>query len=201
VTDWLTASQQRTWLAYMRVYHRLEYEMNRHLLPECGTSLGDYTVLNVLTNAAGNRMQLTSLATTIGWERSRLSHHLRRMTNRGLVDRLQSNTDGRATDAMLTAMGRRAIKAAAQEKDLADILTPGGDAMFDEAAHTCARPGSSCEEVQKRDRRARTDARAGGIGAGLMLWLAVRRTCRLETLSITRQSSDWLRYRRVQLQP
>jgi DNA-binding MarR family transcriptional regulator len=141
VTDWLTASQQRTWLAYMRVYHRLEYEMNRHLLAECEMSLGDYTVLNALTNAAGNRMQLTSLATTIGWERSRLSHHLRRMTNRGLVDRLQSDTDGRATDAMLTAKGRRAIKAAAprhvawvrqlffsdlsaaQERDLADILT------------------------------------------------------------------------------
>jgi len=141
VTDWLTPSQQRTWLAYMRVYHRLEYEMNRHLLAECDMSLGDYTVLNALTNATGNRMQLTSLATMIGWERSRLSHHLVRMTNRGLVDRVQSDTDGRATDAVLTATGRKAIEAAAprhvawvrqlffsdlnrtQERDLAGILT------------------------------------------------------------------------------
>jgi DNA-binding MarR family transcriptional regulator len=97
----------------MRVYHRLEYEMNRHLLAECAMSLGDYTVLNALNNATGNRMQLTVLATTIGWERSRLSHHLVRMTNRGLVDRLQSDTDKRATDAALTAKGRSAIKAAA----------------------------------------------------------------------------------------
>ena len=28
----LNASQRRTWLNYMRVYHRLEYEMNRQLL-------------------------------------------------------------------------------------------------------------------------------------------------------------------------
>ena len=40
-----------------------------------GLSLGDYTVLNALSNAPRHRLQLTSLAITIGWERSRLSHH------------------------------------------------------------------------------------------------------------------------------
>ena len=38
------------------------------------------TVMNALTNAPRRRTQLTSLATTIGWERSRLSHHLQRMS-------------------------------------------------------------------------------------------------------------------------
>jgi len=38
---WLTAPQQRTWLNYMRVYHRMEYEMNRQLQAECGLSLAD----------------------------------------------------------------------------------------------------------------------------------------------------------------
>ena len=84
----------------MRLYHRLEYEMNRHLQAECGLSLGDYTVLNALSNAPGHRLQLTSLATTIGWERSRLSHHLLRMTKRSLVQRITSNSDRRATDAV-----------------------------------------------------------------------------------------------------
>jgi DNA-binding MarR family transcriptional regulator len=141
VTDWLTRSQQRTWVTYMRVYHRLEYEMNRQLQAEFDLSLGDYTVLNALSNAKGKRMQLTSLATLIGWERSRLSHHLVRMTKRGLVDRLQSNIDGRATDAALTTAGWKAVKAAAphhvawvqqlffsdldkaKERELGDILT------------------------------------------------------------------------------
>ncbi len=109
----LTASQQRTWLNYMRVYHRLEYEMNRQLLTDSNLSLSDYTVMNALSQAPGRRAQLTVLASTIGWERSRLSHHLQRMTVRGLVDRVKSTTDGRATDAVLTATGFSHLRAAA----------------------------------------------------------------------------------------
>jgi DNA-binding MarR family transcriptional regulator len=141
MSSWLTPSQQRTWLSYMQVYHRLEYEMNRQLLADCGMSLGDYTVMNALSIADGRRMQLTRLATMIGWERSRLSHHLQRMTKRGLVDRVQSETDGRATDAVLTDAGWESLQAAApkhvawvrrlffsdldggQEAELAGILT------------------------------------------------------------------------------
>jgi DNA-binding MarR family transcriptional regulator len=111
----LTASQQRTWLSYMRVYHRLEYEMNRQLKTESGLSLGDYTVLNALSQAPGHRLQLSGLAITIGWELSRLSHHLQRMTKRGLVDRGTSETDGRATDALLTEQGWEKLTSAAPQ--------------------------------------------------------------------------------------
>lgn len=110
---WLSAAQQRTWLNYMRVYHRMEYEMNRQLQAECGLSLADYTVMNALSNAPGRRLQLSALATTIGWERSRLSHQLQRMATRGLVERVPSETDGRATDATLTESGWKALRIAA----------------------------------------------------------------------------------------
>ena len=154
---WLTPSQQRAWLSYMRVYHRLEYEMNRHLQAECGLSLGDYTVLNALSNAPGHRLQLTNLAITIGWERSRLSHHLQRMTKRSLVQRITSETDRRATDAVLTPAGWDAVRAAAprhvawvrqifftdigaeQEADLTDILTTVYENILREG--TLPRPG------------------------------------------------------------
>jgi DNA-binding MarR family transcriptional regulator len=109
----LNESQQRTWLNYMRVYHRLEYEMNRQLLADCALSLSDYTVMNALSQARERRTQLTALATTIGWERSRLSHHLQRMTGRGLVERVRSDTDGRATDVVLTDAGWTALRSAA----------------------------------------------------------------------------------------
>jgi DNA-binding MarR family transcriptional regulator len=136
----LTPSQQRAWLHYMQVYHRLEYEMNRQLQTDSGLSLGDYTVMNALSQAPEGRAQLTSLATTIGWERSRLSHHLVRMTKRGLVQRTPSETDGRGTDAVLTGAGWTAVREAAplhaewvrraffadldgrQESALADVL-------------------------------------------------------------------------------
>lgn len=113
MTVWLSPSQGRTWLSYMSVYHRLEYEMNRHLQAECGLSFADYTVMNALSVAPGRRTRLSQLAITIGWERSRLSHHLQRMASRGLVDRVQSDTDGRATDALLTDAGLKALRVAA----------------------------------------------------------------------------------------
>ena len=110
---WLTPSQGRTWSNYMGVYHRLEFEMNRQLQAECGLSLADYTVMNALSVASGRRLRLSQLATTIGWERSRLSHHLQRMAGRGFVDRVQSDTDGRATDALLTDSGLKTLRAVA----------------------------------------------------------------------------------------
>lgn len=109
----LNATQQRTWLNYMRVYHRLEYEMNRQLQADFGVSLADYTVMNALSSEPGRRLQSSRLATRIGWERSRLSHQLRRMETRRLVERIASESDGRATDAKLTPRGWRLLKSVA----------------------------------------------------------------------------------------
>src|SRR6478609_6119895 len=110
---WLTDEQQRAWQAWMRVMLRLQYEMNRQLQDDAGLTLADYDVLVALSNAPECRLQLSDLAATVGWERSRLSHHLLRMVKRGLVDRLPSENDGRATDVVLTSAGRAAITQAA----------------------------------------------------------------------------------------
>jgi DNA-binding MarR family transcriptional regulator len=110
---WLTPGQMRAWLAYVRVMHRLTYEMNRQLQADSGLSLADYDVLAALSDAPEGRLQLTELATWIGWELSRVSHHVRRMCVRGLTRRETSRVDGRATDAVLTEQGRAAIAAAA----------------------------------------------------------------------------------------
>jgi DNA-binding MarR family transcriptional regulator len=109
----LTDEQQETWFAYMRVLLRLTYEMNRQLQTDSGLSLPDYDVLNALGDSPGERLQLTELASRLGWERSRLSHHLQRMSDRGLVERAPSATDRRATDAVLAAAGRAALAQAA----------------------------------------------------------------------------------------
>lgn len=149
---WLNPSQGQTWLSYMRVYHRLEYEMNRQLQAQCGLSLADYTVMNALSAAPGLRLRLSQLATTIGWERSRLSHHLQRMAGRGFVDRVRSETDGRATDALLTDAGLTTLRVAAPKhvawvralffSDLAEdrVVELGG--LLDDVFHTLLREGT-----------------------------------------------------------
>jgi DNA-binding MarR family transcriptional regulator len=112
-SGWLDEDQQRAWLAYIRVQLRLAYEMNRQLLADGGMSLPDYDVLTALSVAEGGRMQITVLAAQIGWERSRVSHHVRRMSDRGLVTCGLSAADRRVTEVTLTAQGRQALAAAA----------------------------------------------------------------------------------------
>jgi DNA-binding MarR family transcriptional regulator len=112
-SGWLDAEEQRAWLAYIRVQLRLTYEMNRQLQADSGLSLADYDVLTALSASTGGRMQITSLAAQIGWERSRLSHHVRRMARRDLVDCLSSSSDRRVTEVTLSAAGTEAIASAA----------------------------------------------------------------------------------------
>jgi DNA-binding MarR family transcriptional regulator len=110
---WLGGDQQRAWLAYIRVQLRLAYEMNRQLLADSAMSLADYDVLTALSVADGGRMPITALAAQIGWERSRVSHHVRRMSGRGLVACGLSAADRRVTEVTLTAQGRQAMEEAA----------------------------------------------------------------------------------------
>ena len=124
---WLEGDQQRAWLAYIRVQLRLVYEMNRQLLADSGLSLPDYDVLAALSVADEGRMQVTVLAAQIGWERSRVSHHVRRMSVRGLVTCALSAADRRVTEVTLTGQGRQALEEAAPgHVDLVRRLFFGG---------------------------------------------------------------------------
>jgi len=124
---WLDGDQQRVWLAYIRVQLRLAYEMNRQLLADSGMSLPDYDVLTALSAAGAGQMPITVLAAQIGWERSRVSHHVRRMSARGLVTCGLSAADRRVTEVTLTGRGRQALEEAAPgHVDLVRRLFFGG---------------------------------------------------------------------------
>ena len=98
----------------MRVQLRLSYEMNRQLQHDSGLSLADYDVLNALRYSTDGAMQITGLAARIGWERSRVSHHARRMSARGLVTCDVLASDRRATQVRLTDQGWRVITDASE---------------------------------------------------------------------------------------
>src|ERR1700761_2482084 len=112
-SPWLSPSQLRAWVAFMRVQLRMSYEINSQLQRDSDLSLPDYHVLNALSSAPEHKMQVTELAALIGWERSRFSHHLRRLSDRGLTKLLQSIEDGRAIVAVLTKKGLDAMVDAA----------------------------------------------------------------------------------------
>ena len=141
----LTPDQQRAWLAYMRVQLRLRYEMNRELQADSDLSLSDYDVLNALRYAPGGRMRITGLAALIGWERSRLSHHVRRLEKRGLVECRLAPADRRATETNLSDQGWDAVTRASSghidlvrrlffdglPDDLLEPLTVGLEHVYD----------------------------------------------------------------------
>lgn len=120
---WLTPQQQRAWVAYMRVQLRMNYEMNRQLQADSQLSLADYDVLVALSGNRDRAMRVSDLAAQIGWERSRLSHQLRRMEERGLTERKPSAEDGRTSNVVLTERGHAAIiEAAPAHVDLVQRL-------------------------------------------------------------------------------
>jgi DNA-binding MarR family transcriptional regulator len=108
----LSDDERRTWFAYMKLQLRLRYEMNRQLQADSGISLADYDVLVALTSEQGGQMTMSALATRIGWERSRTSHHAKRMGARGLLDLSPAPDDRRMTRVSLTAEGWATLRTA-----------------------------------------------------------------------------------------
>lgn len=85
----------------------------RELTRATGLSASDYDVLVLLSESAEGRLRAYEIGATSGWEKSRLSHHLTRMEQRGLVRRQTCSTDPRYADIVLTDAGRAAIVEAA----------------------------------------------------------------------------------------
>lgn len=108
---WLDAREQALWRGYLTMTGRLQAVMNRQLQQDCGLSLADYDVLVALDESPGCRMN--DLGQRLGWEQSRVSHQLRRMGERGLVDRRDADDDRRSVIVDLTERGRRALATAA----------------------------------------------------------------------------------------
>jgi DNA-binding MarR family transcriptional regulator len=119
----------RAWMAYRRMRLLLSAEINRDLAREAGLSEADYDVLSSLTSSE-DRLRLGELADHMQWSRSRLSHHITRMEQRGLVRREEVDSDARGSIIVLTPQGRRTIEQAAPghvasvRRHLIDRLTP-----------------------------------------------------------------------------
>lgn len=110
---WLTEREERAWRTLQFVQMRLEGELARQLATDSGLSYPDYLVLVTLTDRPDGRMRLFELADVLGWEKSRASHHVGRMVERGLVKKQRCDSDRRGFYVVVTARGRREIEAAA----------------------------------------------------------------------------------------
>lgn len=126
---WLNAQEDRAWRAFQHAHHQLELHLNRRL-HDSGLSGADYEVLAVLSGHDGDRMPAHELCNTLGWEKSRVSHQVRRMEKDGLIARGPNPEDARSTLVRLLPAGRTAIERAAPKhvedvrRNFIDLLTP-----------------------------------------------------------------------------
>jgi DNA-binding MarR family transcriptional regulator len=110
---WLDERELRAWRSLQFMQMRLEGELARQLAADSGLSYPDYVILVALTERPNGRMRLFELTENLGWEKSRLSHQVARMADRGLVTKEKCDSDRRGAYVVVTAQGRRVIKAAA----------------------------------------------------------------------------------------
>ncbi len=112
-SPWLTAEQERVWRNWVAVSVQLPTALHRQLQNDSELSLQDFEVLVYLTDTEEGRLRVSDLARELQWERSRLSHHVKRMQARGLVCREGCPDDGRGAFVVITPRGREAIEQAA----------------------------------------------------------------------------------------
>ena len=79
---------------------------------DAGISVPDYDILSSLCATPAGRMRPRDLGLGLQWEKSRLSHQLRRMESRGLVERAVCDEDARGALVAATAAGRTAYERA-----------------------------------------------------------------------------------------
>ena len=107
-----TRDELRTWREFLETTEALRSVLAARLHSDTGLSPGDYAVLLALSEVAGSRLRPSELAARIGWERSRLSHHLGRMEKRRLIRREECETDSRGAEIVLEPAGAEAFRAA-----------------------------------------------------------------------------------------
>ena len=127
---WLSADEQVAWRAFIRGARRLIVRLDQDLRAH-GLTHNDYEVLVALSDEEDDRLRMAELAEVSVESRSRLSHHIRRLEERGLVSREACAGDRRGQFAVLTPAGRALVEETAPHhvtgvrEQLLDQLEPG----------------------------------------------------------------------------
>jgi DNA-binding MarR family transcriptional regulator len=112
-TRWLDDSERAVWLRLVAVTELLPSVLDSQLRAHAGLTHFEYFVLAMLSEAPDRTLRMSALAQLTNATLPRLSHVVRRLEDRGLVERFPCPEDGRATNARLTSAGWDAVVAAA----------------------------------------------------------------------------------------
>ncbi len=127
---WLSEEEMAAWVRLVAVVELLPGVLDGQLRRDAQLTHFDYFVLAMLSEAPRRSLRMTDLATRTNATLPRLSHVVRRLEERGLVERAPCPSDGRAVNARLTDEGWAKLRATAPghvatvRGHVIDALTP-----------------------------------------------------------------------------
>ena len=140
MTDWLDDDQQAAWVRLIAMVELLPGVLDTQLRRDADLSHFEYFLLAMLSEAPERTLRMTALALRTNSTLPRLSHVVRRLEDRGLVERFPCPEDGRATNARLTKAGWAKVvdtapgHVATVRENVIDALTPTQVAQLAEIA-------------------------------------------------------------------
>jgi DNA-binding MarR family transcriptional regulator len=129
-TRWLSEEEQQTWRAFLGTCHAFFAAIDAQLQRDTGIPLAYYEILVRLSEAPDHTLRMSRLADAAASSKSRISHAVARLEERGWICRRDCPTDRRGQLAQLTDEGYAVLVAAAPghveqvRRTLFDPLTP-----------------------------------------------------------------------------
>lgn len=126
----LSEREAMAWSSYQRMRAQLSGRLGRELVRETGLSEADYEILSAIIESPDGSVRSLALRCGLEWEKSRLSHQLRRMTERGLIIRDECVEDNRGFIVRASEAGRIAAETARTHHERAvrlyvtEVLSP-----------------------------------------------------------------------------
>src|SRR3954467_8487044 len=144
-TRWLSPEEQKVWRAWLYSSSLLHDRLDPELTHQTGISHAYSEILVALSEAPDRAMRMSELADRCLSSRSRLSHAVSRLEERGWVRRQVCESDGPGHLAVLTDDGFAALEAAAPvhvtgvRTHLFDQLSPAQVAAMRDLGETLLR--------------------------------------------------------------
>ena len=129
-TRWLSADEQATWRAFFGACRSFFAAIDAQLQRDTGIPVAYYEILVQLSETPTRTLRMTQLAEASSSSKSRVSHAVARLEERGWIRRRDCPTDRRGQLAELTDEGYAALVEAAPghveevRRTLFDPLTP-----------------------------------------------------------------------------
>jgi DNA-binding MarR family transcriptional regulator len=115
MTKWLNDEEMRAWRSWVDVFTAVNTALETDLAAGHELTLGDYGVLATLSEAPSHALRMCDLAEQLHLTPSGITRRLDSMVRKGWVVRRPAPDDRRASMAVLTPAGRKALERAAPD--------------------------------------------------------------------------------------